>query len=164
MESRPGVGTTFHVYLPAAERDTQAGEEEREKDKKQGVAAISERILLMDDEETVRNTGRRLLEHLGYSVALAENGSEAIAQYREARDAGRPFAAVILDLTVPGGMGGREAIKKLRELDGGVRAIVSSGYYDDPIMADFQEHGFCGIVAKPYKMEELGKALQAVTT
>jgi CheY-like chemotaxis protein len=120
------------------------------------------KILLMDDEERIRTVTGQILRMLGYEAEIAPNGQEAVEMYRQAMEAGVPFSAVILDLTIPGGMGGKEAIKKLLEIDPDVKAIVSSGYSNDPIMTRFREYGFSGIVAKPYRVAELKKALDDV--
>lgn len=120
------------------------------------------KILLMDDEERIRTVTGQILRMLGYEAELAPNGQEAVEMYRQAMEAGAPFTAVILDLTIPGGMGGKEAIKKLLEIDPNVKAIVSSGYSSDPTMSHFREHGFSGIVAKPYRVAELKKVLDDV--
>ena len=116
----------------------------------------------MDDELMVRELLADMLRTLGYEVEAACDGAEAIALYQSADAAGRPFAMVILDVTIPGGMGGKEAIGQLRALDPGVKAIVSSGYADDPVMADFQRYGFSGVVAKPYTLTGLSDVLQQV--
>ncbi|GAI87157.1 unnamed protein product, partial [marine sediment metagenome] len=99
---------------------------------------------------------------LGYEVDFAKDGAEAIDLYEKAKQAAKPFDAIIMDLTVPGGMGGKEAIQKLIEIDPGAKAIVSSGYSNDPIMADHTKYGFCGVVAKPYQIKELGETLREV--
>jgi CheY-like chemotaxis protein len=118
-----------------------------------------ERILIMDDEDMVRRTASRLLAKLGYTTSTASHGQEAIAMYEEALAEGRPYAAVIVDLTIPGGMGGKEAVQRLRAIDPNVRALVSSGYSDDPVVADYQSHGFTGVVSKPYTLAEMRRAL-----
>lgn len=123
---------------------------------------VTGKILLMDDEERIRTVTGQILKMLGYEAELAPNGQEAIEMYRQAMESGAPFTAVILDLTIPGGMGGKEAIKKLLEIDPNVKAIVSSGYSNDPTMSGFREHGFSGIVAKPYRVAELKKVLDDV--
>jgi len=102
-----------------------------------------------------------LLQYLGYDVSCAEDGTEAIKMYRESMAEGRPYDVVIIDLTIPGGMGGKEAIEKLRELDPNVKAIVSSGYSSDPIMANYQDFGFNAVVTKPYDLSELGATVKS---
>jgi CheY-like chemotaxis protein len=113
----------------------------------------------MDDEEVVRRLAVRLLQPLGYEVVEALDGAEVVERYVAARAAGRPFDAVIMDLTIPGGMGGLEALGQLRQLDPDVVALVSSGYSNDPIMATWAEQGFRGALAKPYLAVELREAL-----
>jgi two-component system cell cycle sensor histidine kinase/response regulator CckA len=103
-----------------------------------------------------------MLKRLGYQVDFAVNGAEAVAFYAAALQEGRPFSAVIFDLTVPGGMGGQEALQQILERDPGVKAIVSSGYSDDPSMANFKECGFKGVISKPYKITELSEVLHEV--
>ena len=116
----------------------------------------------MDDEEMVREVLGRLLARLGYEGEFAGDGGEAIAMFAQAHGSGKAFAAVILDLTVPGGMGGKETMARLLEIDPLVKAVVSSGYSDDPVMADFQKYGFSGVIAKPFRISELGKILHEV--
>ena len=120
------------------------------------------RILVMDDEEAVREVAGNMLKFLGYKVEFARDGTEAIELYKKAKESEEPFDAVILDLTVPGGMGGKEAIQKLLEIDPKVKAIVSSGYSIDPIMSNFKKYGFRGVVAKPYKVKELSEMLYKI--
>jgi PAS domain S-box-containing protein len=154
VESKVGAGTTFHVYLPASEKGLQAAGRTRDASIK-GTG----RILVMDDEEIIREVAEEILGHLGYRVVVCCDGAEALEEYREALASGDPFAAVIMDLTVPGGMGGKETMKRLQELDSKVIGIVSSGYSNDPILAHYREYGFSGVAAKPYNMEELGREL-----
>lgn len=120
------------------------------------------KVLVMDDESIVRDIAGEMLRFMGYEVVLAEDGDEAVSLYEGARKVGLGFDAVIMDLTVPGGMGGRETLKKMLEFDPGVKAIVSSGYSNDPIMSSFREYGFMGAVAKPYRIEELDGVLQNI--
>jgi len=120
-------------------------------------------VLVMDDEPDILSLSHVVLKRLGYEAELARDGAEALRRYREAAEAGKPFSAVIMDLTIPGGMGGKEAIRRLLELDPQARAIVSSGYSNDPVMAEFRKHGFRGVVAKPYQIHELARVLREVT-
>ena len=164
VESEPGVGTAFTMYLPASTRKTpvpKSGVDPQPAMKTQ-TAARGARILFMDDETILQELVATMLEHLGYEVVCASCGEEAIRRYTEALQAGRQFDVVIVDLTVPGGMGGHEAVRRLRELDPAVRAVVSSGYSNDPLMADYQRHGFSGAIAKPYQMAGLDRALRDV--
>ncbi|TLN26012.1 response regulator, partial [bacterium] len=119
-------------------------------------------ILVMDDDEIVLSLVADLLGHLGYTASQAKNGEEAIEMYTAAMRRGKPFDAVILDLTIRGGMGGKEAVREIRKIDPGVKAIVSSGYSQDPVMASFAEHGFSAVVAKPYRGEMLASTLKSL--
>jgi two-component system cell cycle sensor histidine kinase/response regulator CckA len=116
----------------------------------------------MDDEAFVRKTLGRILERLGYEPEFAEEGAEAIEMYKTAEESGKPYEAVILDLTIPGGMGGKETVKKLLEMKSGAKAIVSSGYSDDSLLANFQEYGFRGILPKPFDPQAVSKVLNEV--
>lgn len=152
------VGTTFRIYLPAATKQAP----KKEKPAVEARVAGKGRVLIMDDDEVIREFLYGELTDMGYEVELAKDGAVAIEQFTKAKDSGRPFDAVVLDLTVPGGVGGREAIRKLLEIDPGVRAIVSSGYSTSPIMANFRKYGFSGVAVKPYKIEELGETLHNI--
>ena len=114
----------------------------------------------MDDGEDVLNVAVNMLEVMGYHADTASDGSMAIEKYQTAMEQGRPFDGVILDLTIPGGMGGEETIRQLLAIDPQVKAIVSSGYANDPIMANFSKYGFKGVATKPYDMESLGEVLR----
>ena len=155
VESQLGVSTTFHIYLPASEK-TVSEKEEAKLIKGQG------RILVMDDEASLRNLIERMLGNLGYESEVAADGAEAIQMYKEAQESEKPYVAVILDLTVPGKMGGKECVTKLLDIDPEVKAIVSSGYSDDPVMSNFQEFGFKGMMPKPFESLSLSKALHEV--
>jgi two-component system cell cycle sensor histidine kinase/response regulator CckA len=155
VESKPGAGSTFTVYLPVS---PQAIPPARLKLPPLPPPPTG-RVLFMDDDPDILDLAGAILGLLGYDAVLTHDGTEALAEYQTARAAGRPFSAVILDLTIPGGMGGKETMRRLREIDPGVRAIVSSGYSNDAVIADFRAHGFVAMVAKPYRMEDLAKAL-----
>ena len=116
-------------------------------------------ILVMDDESIVRRTVASMLEHLGYSVTTCANGEEAIALYRDAQGSGDPYLAVIMDLTVLGGMGGKDAAKEILIIDPDARLIVSSGYSDDPVMANYRSYGFRTLLPKPYNVSGLAEIL-----
>ncbi len=122
----------------------------------------SGKILVMDDEEIIRELSRDMLSALGYVGDFVKEGGEAVAYYEKALTEGKPYDAVIMDLTVPGGMGGKEAVEKILSIDPGVKAIVSSGYANDPIMADYRKYGFIGVVPKPYRISELSRTLRQV--
>jgi CheY-like chemotaxis protein len=157
VESESGVGTTFTVYLPASDRN--AADAQHAQDH---LVRGSGRVLVMDDEEMVRLVTGEILGALGYEVEFACDGGEAIEHYRNAKERGQPFDAVIMDLTIAGGMGGKDTIRKLLEYDPDAKAIVSSGYSNDPIMANFQEHGFRDVIVKPYKTIDLSRVLHAM--
>ncbi|MCL5935739.1 MAG: PAS domain S-box protein, partial [Firmicutes bacterium] len=160
VESEMGAGSTFYIYLPVTKKTIQVKNDVKEISPFAGRG----RILIMDDEEDIRKTAGQILTGFGYEVEYAGDGTEAIELYRIARDAGQSFDVVIMDLTIPGGMGGREAIQKLMEIDPGVKAIVSSGYSSDPVMANHKEYGFSGVIAKPYHIEELNRLLIGLIT
>jgi CheY-like chemotaxis protein len=147
--------------LPAADAESIEKKQE-EKAADQGLIFGEGKILVMDDEDIIRNLAGDILSYLGYEVDFARDGGEAVDLYKASMKSGKPFDAVILDLTVRGGMGGKDAIRKLISVDSNVKGIVSSGYSDDPGMTDFKEYGFSGVVAKPYTVEELGETLSRV--
>jgi PAS domain S-box-containing protein len=155
LDSLPGVGSTFYVSLPAMDLDCYA---------EPGAGAVVTcgcgRVLVMDDEKPVRKVMQEMLEMLGYTVECTVNGDEAVALYRKRQEEGVPFDAVILDLTIPGGKGGKEAVAELLALDPKVKTIVSSGYADDPVVAHYEEYGFSAVLGKPYRLQELSKVLR----
>jgi PAS domain S-box-containing protein len=163
VESKPGAGTRFDIYLPASNRlpppmpsviarTTPA------------AAAISgnRRILVMDDEEPVLHLLTKMLKKLGYQTLGAVDGAEAVRLFAEAKAKHQAIDAVILDLTVPGGTGGRQALRQMLAIDPGVKAIVSSGYSSDWVMSNFENHGFQAVVSKPYDIDTLASALEQV--
>jgi PAS domain S-box-containing protein len=159
VESKAGSGSTFYVYLPTSVESAAAKLDKIEGASRTGKA----RILVMDDEKIVREIAGRMLKHIGYAgIEFATDGVEAIKLYKAAMESGNPFGAAILDLTIPGGMGGEIAIQKLLKIDPAVKAIVSSGYVDDPVMSEYREYGFSAMLVKPYTIEELRKAVQDV--
>jgi CheY-like chemotaxis protein len=158
VESTLGLGTTFHIYLPASK--------EKALDKKPSEAKpISGKgnILIMDDDELVRDSLGQILESLGYHSEFAIDGREAVEAYRNAMASGQPFDVVIMDLTIPGGAGGKDTIEKLKKVDPNIKAIVSSGYSHDPVMANYCDYGFKAVLTKPYRnIEELSFVLNDV--
>jgi CheY-like chemotaxis protein len=157
VHSKPGAGATFTIHLPARP-DLAAATEPAVERPCRGHG----RILVMDDEESVRAMLGKMLVSLGFEACFATEGEEALRRYREALAVGRGFDAVILDLTVPGGLGGQETLQRLRESDPGVVALVSSGYSTDPVMAEYAAFGFRGVLTKPYTVAQLSEALRDI--
>ena len=119
-------------------------------------------MLVVDDERIIRRSAAEVLKRLGYEVGSAKDGREGIEIYEKAREDGRPFDVVIMDLTIPGELGGKKAVGRLRALDPGAKVIVSSGYSEDPVMSRFREYGFDGVLVKPYDVEGLATELKRV--
>src|SRR5579884_962905 len=157
VESELGAGTKFHIYLPASDKEILVKE-----DTKRGYVRSKGRVLVMDDEEMVRELTGEVLGYLGYEVEFASDGVETIKLYVKGKENNKPFGVVLLDLTIPGGMGGKETIKGLLEIDPQVKAIVSSGYSSDPVISEYRDYGFRGVVSKPYSIEQLAEALHKV--
>jgi len=157
IASEVGVGTTVVIYLPASQKAVVSAQPHSPI-----LLSGSGKILAMDDEEMIRNVLRQLLESLGYTVECVQDGTEAVAVYQRAQAAGQPFDVVILDYTIPGGMGGLETLAHLRAIDPQVTALISSGYANNPVMADWAYYGFSGVVAKPYIIAQLQEALHHV--
>jgi len=154
-----GEGTIFEIYLPALEED-------RAPDEPLAVVAPRSmrsggRILVMDNEQMVLRVLRSMLQTLGYTARCVEDGLEAVQVYQQSMGTDSAFDAVIFDLTVPGGMGGEEAVGRLRAIDPSLTAIVSSGYSGHAVMAEYRKYGFDGVVAKPYRLSELSQVLQS---
>ncbi len=152
-----GIGTTFIIHLPASTDKVITND-----DDKYYSETHDGRILIMDDKDIVRTTISSMLEHLGYEIECARNGDEAIEKYRSAIQNGKPFKLVILDLTVPGGKGGKETIEELKKIDPAIKAIVSSGYSTDPVMAHYREYGFAGVIMKPYTLRKIGSRIREI--
>jgi CheY-like chemotaxis protein len=155
-----GSGTTFTIYLPSIGRQFTAFQSNE--DSMTNGDHLSGAILVMDDEELIRDMTAEMLDYLGYQVTTCMNGSEAIELYAAASQSGAPFSAVIIDLTIPGGMGGKETAERILATDPNACLIVSSGYSNDPIMSDFHAYGFVGAVAKPYNLTEFSQMLSSV--
>ncbi|MEE9524289.1 MAG: ATP-binding protein, partial [Thermodesulfovibrionales bacterium] len=160
VESEMEKGTTFHFYLPASEKALIKEITEESIDLKD--VAGSGRILIMDDEAILRDIVSIMLEEMGYEVEVSVDGHNAVDMYKNAGNEGRSYDAVILDLTIPGAMGGKDTVKELLAIDPDVKAIVSSGYGDDPVIANYKDHGFKGYIIKPFKIEELGMLLKDI--
>ncbi|AGF76893.1 PAS domain S-box [Desulfocapsa sulfexigens DSM 10523] len=159
VESEPGRGTTFTLYLPA-ERDKKLVVAVRQEDA--GGMPGKAKIMIMDDDEMVRSVAEAMLNHFGYEVILARDGVEAISFYREALESDTPIDLVVMDLTIPGGMGGQEAVREIHKIDPQAKIIVSSGYSNDPIMANYRDHGFLGAMTKPFQLHDFKVTLQRV--
>jgi PAS domain S-box-containing protein len=160
VNSGSGEGATFTIYLPSTcEVSAEPGTGH---DTGATADPAGGSVLVMDDDEMILDLAANMLHLLGYRVTTCSGGEEAISQYKTAQGSGMPFDVVIMDLTVPGGMGGRETAKKILALDPRARLIVSSGYSNDPIMAHYEEYGFCGAMVKPYRINELMEALRRV--
>ncbi len=157
VESELGVGTKFSLYVVASSEAVLA-----RKDETTTLQTGHGKVLVMDDEPSIRNLLQSMLSYLGYTVEVTCDGVEAIELYKRAEESDQPFVAAIMDLTIPGGMGGKEAVRKLQEINPRVRAIVSSGYSTDSIMGDFRTFGFNGVITKPYNMVEVSRSLHEV--
>lgn len=155
IESELDVGTTVYVYLPALPWAALS-----EKKASDSPLMGQGKILIMDDQFTVRKVIGDILSELGYTASFAVNGDEAMFFYQEARDKGEPFDAVILDLTVPGEGGGKDTIRELVKIDPDVKAIVSSGYCNNAVMAEYKSYGFKGVISKPFCLEELSEVIK----
>jgi len=155
VESAVGVGTRFIIYLQASTQECATVPESLTT-----LYPGSGRVLVMDDNEDIRSTAQAILEELGYTVESVEDGAKALELYLMRKEQGKPFSAVILDLTIPAGMGGKETIENLLKIDPAVKAVVSSGYSNDPIMASYDDFGFHAVLTKPYRIQEMSKVLR----
>jgi PAS domain S-box-containing protein len=156
VESTDGGGSTFTFLLPVPADD--------ESRKKTGTSMEkgSGKVLIMDDDVIVRTVVETLLKKTGYSPVCVINGDQALKHYKDALSGGDPFTVTIMDLTIPGGMGGKETVKRLREIDKNARVIVFSGYSNDPIFSNFKEYGFDGVLSKPFSIEEFTRTISMV--
>jgi CheY-like chemotaxis protein len=157
VNSELNKGSTFSIYLPAS-KDAEFPDDTASP----ALSAKRGRILIMDDEALVRNVVKEMIVALGHELKCAAEGGEALEMFRHAMDSGNPFDLVILDLTVKGGMGGEETIRRLREIDPNVKAIVSSGYADSSVVANYRAYGFSAFLNKPYKADELRECLNSL--
>jgi PAS domain S-box-containing protein len=164
VDSHLGKGTTFLLYLPASAQEAKADAAPAAPaaKPKDDVIEGSGRVLIMDDEEPVRFAISNMLQLIGYEVTETADGAQAVESYRRAKAEGKPFDAVVFDLVVPNGMGGKEAMQKLLELDPKAKAVVSSGYSHDPVMAYHRHYGFTGAIGKPYTLAQLSRVMNEV--
>jgi PAS domain S-box-containing protein len=157
VSSALGQGACFTLYLPASStKETSRDETPNE------LICGKGRILIMDDEDEIQEVLGKMLEHLGFEVDFASEGEKALSDYTDAFQQGSPYVATILDLTIPGGMGGKETLRQIKALHPEAAVIVSSGYSNDPVMGRFQEFGFSGVIAKPYNLLDLSKVLSQI--
>jgi PAS domain S-box-containing protein len=161
-ENNDSGGAAFHILLPASRKSNKETEQSVEADTDIAIESGGLKILIMDDEEIYSSSLKQILTGMGHQVRVADEGRQAIDIYEDAIGDGREFDIVIMDLTIPGGMGGRETIAELKENHPRIKAIVSSGYYDDPVMADFTKYGFSGALAKPFNIEDLVREIKRV--
>jgi two-component system cell cycle sensor histidine kinase/response regulator CckA len=160
VESVQNEGSTFHIYLPATKKALKGAKKLMAIESGQAGG----KVLIMDDEDIIRKMLKNMLSMAGYTVELSSDGTEALKKYVQAKEARDPFNAVIMDLTIPGGMGGKEAVKKILEIDPKATVIVSSGYATDPIMSDYKKYGFKAVIAKPYSVRQLRELLSRLLT
>jgi two-component system cell cycle sensor histidine kinase/response regulator CckA len=155
VESSPGEGSTFTIYLPALEQVTVQQQELL----KEIEPSSQAKVLIMDDDDMVRNMTKEMLMQLGHEVTLTTNGEEAIQLYQESMNTGSLFDLVIMDLTIPGRMGGKEAVNAVLKIDPRAKVIVSSGYSNDPIITNYKDYGFCAAIVKPFQLQDLSKVI-----
>ena len=157
VESRPGEGTAFSFFLPAVHEENPEDEQEEFVEGK-----ACGRVLVMDDDIIIRTVVEKLLRKAGYNVECVSNGEDALRRYSETFGTSTPFDFVLMDLTIPGGMGGKEAVVKIKEFDENAKVVVFSGYSNDPILSNFREYGFDGVLKKPFSTDELLLLIQNI--
>ena len=162
VDSTPGSGTTFHIYLPVSDKNIQLQNKVGDDSlalESSAANTNNSRILIMDDEKMIREMFWHVLSDAGYEVILTENGEEAVSKFSEAEKSGKPVDLIIMDLIIPGGMGGKETVKKIFEINPQAKVMVSSGYADDPVIARYKDYGFCGVIKKPFSLKKLIKII-----
>ncbi|MCK5399039.1 response regulator, partial [bacterium] len=158
VDSAPEEGTEFKIIIPVASNLSESDQIQEEFTLPIG----SGKILIMDDEKPIRDLLARLLKRLGYETMMTCNGERVLEEYKKSLSAGEPFDGVILDLTIPDGMGGKETMTRLQEIDPNVKAIVSTGYTNDPAISNYKDLGFMEFLPKPYKIQDLAAKLKSI--
>lgn len=158
VRSTPGEGTEFTIYLPA----TRDAEEEGSVEPVEQQSGGKGDVLVMDDEQVICEVAENMLRHLGYRVVTAKDGEQAVDEYRRRYESGAMFDLVILDLTIPGGMGGQEAVERIHAINPDAKVLVSSGYSSDPIISNYKQYGFVGAMTKPFSLLELSRTIRKV--
>jgi len=158
LESQVNVGTKFFIYLPASVQPIYSTPTTPMEDHDR----LTAKILVMDDEDDILQVTCRILKRLGYDAYSAHDGFEALRMYNEAMKSKVPFDLVIMDLTIPGSMGGKDMIVQLLQMDPRAKAIVSSGYSNDPVMSDYKKYGFSGVISKPFEIAELKRTIASI--
>ncbi len=164
VASEPGQGATFTILLPAVVGQKAGSEGQAVVEQLLGIPRKNGRIMIMDDDDQVREMAAKMLTLFGYEVVQAKDGEEALLLYRHGRETGVPVDLVIMDLTIPGAMGGKETIPRLLAIDPAAKAIVSSGYANDPVMANYRDHGFRAVISKPFQIQALHNMIAQVLT
>ena len=154
--SEGGGGAVFEVLLPASSGTV------RPQERPVVETAFTGKVLFMDDEKIIQDVGERMLKRLGMDVEIAGDGVRALDLYERAKKKGAPFDLIIMDLTIPGGMGGRDAISRIREIDGEIKVVASSGYSNDPVMSNYRDYGFDAVIKKPYTLDQMAELVQGL--